>query len=362
MAMVAQCVPPAGEALRDDPHGGGSTQKPQAEHEKKACCEDTSCGRKEPHDTDTPPDWGSSSDDVVPLHNWPCGDSGRPSDRGDSPGHLAQRPSEQKGAAAPRTTTRLTYYRRGACPLGSQPAVARSTTSTRACGKKPRRTRSLEKLTGGARSTRGTFCPPCKFWSVDALGTDRLPRKRPTQQLLRGTRCELFKGLLAFFVQPMNWATSPEILVCLLNSPIHPRGIRGTAGASIRFSFNQWQSKACSMKRGETACFWPGTPSCSLSSPADAWAPALVCHVLHILLPTSKLCFTTSVGEAPSYLSSRAFFGNIEAGELDTRWTAGARSRAGHSGDRPVSFSQSSERERYTTCPCKPPCIQALNV
>ena len=211
--MVAQCVPPAGEALRDDPHGGGSTQKPQAKHEKKARSEDTSCGRKEPHDTDTPPDWGSSSDDVVPLHNWPCGDSGRPSDRGDSPGHLAQRPSEQKGAAAPRTTTRLTYHRRGACPLGSQPAVARSTTSTRAYGKKPRRARSLEKLTGGAHSTRGTFCPPRKFWSVNALGTDRLPRKRPTQQLLRGTRCELFKGLLAFFVQPMYWATSPEILV-----------------------------------------------------------------------------------------------------------------------------------------------------
>ena len=43
---------------------------------------------------ETPPDWGGSSDDSAPTHEWPWGRTGHPSDRGDSPSHLAQRPNE----------------------------------------------------------------------------------------------------------------------------------------------------------------------------------------------------------------------------------------------------------------------------
>ena len=35
-------------------------------------------------------------------HNWPWGELGRPSDGGDSPGHLAQRPSEPGGDPQPQ--------------------------------------------------------------------------------------------------------------------------------------------------------------------------------------------------------------------------------------------------------------------
>ena len=43
--------------------------------------------------------------------------------------------------------------------------------------------------------------------------------------------------------------------------------------------------------------------------------------------------------------------------ELDTRWTAGAHSRAGHRGDRPVSFSPSREREREREGRGQPPSL-----
>ena len=53
--------------------------------------------------TDTPPDWGNSSgDEAEPSYSWPWGDSGRPSDRGDSPSHLALRPSEPSGRPPPQ--------------------------------------------------------------------------------------------------------------------------------------------------------------------------------------------------------------------------------------------------------------------
>ena len=35
-------------------------------------------------------------------HNWPWGELGRPSDRGDSPGYLAQRPREPGGEPPPQ--------------------------------------------------------------------------------------------------------------------------------------------------------------------------------------------------------------------------------------------------------------------
>ena len=58
---------------------------------------DTVGERREGMNADTPPDWGdSSNDDDVPTYEWPWGDAGRPSDRGDSPSHLAVRPNEPK--------------------------------------------------------------------------------------------------------------------------------------------------------------------------------------------------------------------------------------------------------------------------
>ena len=50
---------------------------------------DTVSENKEGVHEDTPPDWGSSS-----AGEWPWGHAGRPSDRGDSPSHLAVRPNE----------------------------------------------------------------------------------------------------------------------------------------------------------------------------------------------------------------------------------------------------------------------------
>ena len=54
---------------------------------------------------DTPPDWGSHSDEdtnTQPAGEWPWGRAGRPSDRGDSPGHLAVRPNEPEMGASLR--------------------------------------------------------------------------------------------------------------------------------------------------------------------------------------------------------------------------------------------------------------------
>ena len=69
---------------------------------------------------------------------------------------------------------------------------------------------------------------------------------------------------------------------------------------------------------GKLHVFGLGPQAVLLSSPADAWAPALVFHVLHICVAYFQALLCTSVGEAPSCLSSRTFFGNIEKGELDT--------------------------------------------
>ena len=96
---AAQCVQPTGGVLLEDPQSEGPAQVPQPEHETKGSGEDPS-GRKESLDTDTPPDWGNSSEDDAeqPLHSWPWGDFGRPSDRGDSLSHFALRPSEPTGS------------------------------------------------------------------------------------------------------------------------------------------------------------------------------------------------------------------------------------------------------------------------
>ena len=87
----------------DAPHDEGTSrdgdqQAEQApavggEHVKKGD-EDTVREKKENVREETPPDWGDSSDDSAPAHEWPWGKTGRPSDRGDSPSHLALRPNE----------------------------------------------------------------------------------------------------------------------------------------------------------------------------------------------------------------------------------------------------------------------------
>ena len=60
---------------------------------------DTVSERREGMSADTPPDWrDSSNDDAAPTYEWPCGDAGRPSDRGDSPSHLAVRPKGEPKA------------------------------------------------------------------------------------------------------------------------------------------------------------------------------------------------------------------------------------------------------------------------
>ena len=102
--------------------------------------------RRQSMGTDTPPDWGNSSgDEAEPSYSWPWGDSGRPSDRGDSPSHLALRPREPRGRPPPQAqpTTGQPHHRKGAYPLGSQCAVAKSATDTGAHGKSSCRTWSL---------------------------------------------------------------------------------------------------------------------------------------------------------------------------------------------------------------------------
>ena len=73
----------------------GDQQAEQAggEHVKKGD-EDAVREQKENVREETPPDWGDSSDDSAPAHEWPWGKTGRPSDREDSPSHLALRPNE----------------------------------------------------------------------------------------------------------------------------------------------------------------------------------------------------------------------------------------------------------------------------
>ena len=78
---------------RDQAQGGALavTRPARATKETTDTVSETREGVRE----DTPPDWGSGSDeDTVPAGEWPWGHAGRPSDRGDSPGHLAVRPNE----------------------------------------------------------------------------------------------------------------------------------------------------------------------------------------------------------------------------------------------------------------------------
>ena len=94
--QMGEAVPLATSA--DAPHGeGGSREGDQQagpaqttgdEHVKKGDDNTVHENVRE----ETPPDWGGSSDDSAPTHEWPWGRTGRPSDRGDSPSHLAQRP------------------------------------------------------------------------------------------------------------------------------------------------------------------------------------------------------------------------------------------------------------------------------
>ena len=160
---AAQCVPQAGDALRDDPHGGGSTQKPQAEHEKKARSEDTGCGRREPLDTDTPPDW--SDDEAVPLRSWPWGDSGRPSDRGDSPGPEIER---TKGESA---IPRLACCRRGGVSTWFQTCTGGEYNKYKSIWQEAVQSEKPREADRGSRQ-RSWYRSPAE--------------KRPTQQLLRG--------------------------------------------------------------------------------------------------------------------------------------------------------------------------------
>ena len=89
---AAQCAPPGGGAYREDAHGGEPTPTPKTEHAKRKATQ-TQQVRKKTVNTDTPPE---------PSYGWPWGDSGRPSDRGDSPSHLALRPSEPSGRPSPQ--------------------------------------------------------------------------------------------------------------------------------------------------------------------------------------------------------------------------------------------------------------------
>ena len=95
-AGVMETVPDAvqrGVQDRDQAPGGelAVTRPTHATKETADTVSETKEGVRE----DTPPDWGSSSnEDTVPAGEWPWGHAGRPSDRGDSPSHLAVRPNE----------------------------------------------------------------------------------------------------------------------------------------------------------------------------------------------------------------------------------------------------------------------------
>ena len=83
---ATQRVPPAGESPLEMILVGNRQRSHKKSMGKKTRSEDASRGRNEQLDTDTPPDWGGSSDDeAVPMlgHSWPWGELGRPSDRGD---------------------------------------------------------------------------------------------------------------------------------------------------------------------------------------------------------------------------------------------------------------------------------------
>ena len=82
--------------LRGEKPTAKTTAKPKTEHVTKEDVDIVS-ERREGMKADTPPDWGdSSNDEATSTHEWPWGDAGRPSDRGDSPSHLAVRPNEPK--------------------------------------------------------------------------------------------------------------------------------------------------------------------------------------------------------------------------------------------------------------------------
>ncbi|CAE7340149.1 Pkd2l1 [Symbiodinium sp. CCMP2456] len=81
----------------------GPTPAPSPEHATKGGDADAASERRETVDADMPPDWGDSSgDDAAPSYDWVWGEAGRPSDRGDSPSHLALRPSEPGGRPPPQ--------------------------------------------------------------------------------------------------------------------------------------------------------------------------------------------------------------------------------------------------------------------
>ena len=86
---------------RDQAQGGALTKAARVTKETTGTVSETKEGVRE----DTPPDWGSHSDDdtnTQPAGEWPWGQAGRPSDRGDSPSHLAVRPNEPEVGATLR--------------------------------------------------------------------------------------------------------------------------------------------------------------------------------------------------------------------------------------------------------------------
>ena len=100
---VAPCASPDGGASRDHAQREGPTPAPSPEHATKGGDADAASERRETVDADMPPDWGDSSgDDAAPSYDWVWGEAGRPSDRGDSPSHLALRPSEPGGSPPPQ--------------------------------------------------------------------------------------------------------------------------------------------------------------------------------------------------------------------------------------------------------------------
>ena len=100
---VAPCVPPGRGANREDAQGEEPTPTPWTQHAKKRSDADAVSERRGTVDADTPPDWGDSSgDDAALSSEWPWGEAGRPSDRGDSPSRLALRPSEPSERPPPQ--------------------------------------------------------------------------------------------------------------------------------------------------------------------------------------------------------------------------------------------------------------------
>ena len=174
--------------------------------------------KREQLDGDIPPDWGGSTEEEnlqpsASAHSWPWGEAGRPSDRGESAGVLAQKPPEPAGDPLPRHQSH---------PRGQDRPKGESTADPK-CGMEKCATcpsthgkKSCEKRAKlmGERKGRN-ISPRCNFVSFPGSSMATAAALQKTEYCLRGSlsfRCELFWARQPPSVQLVQGDTVPVIL------------------------------------------------------------------------------------------------------------------------------------------------------